>query len=141
VKIWDIRTNKMLQHYQVHGGAVNSVKFHPSGHFLMTASDDSTLKVLDLREGCVVPLLLSRSLSFSFFLLIHLPVFLSHTHTHARTHAPPYTLRWFGDVAARQALILHAARSSRCSARRQFFTERGVLCIGWSRPQCYGLED
>lgn len=51
VKIWDIRTNKMLQHYQVHGGAVNSVKFHPSGNFLITASDDSTLKVLDLREG------------------------------------------------------------------------------------------
>ena len=30
---------------------MNSVAFHPSGNFLLTASNDNTLKVWDLREG------------------------------------------------------------------------------------------
>jgi len=45
VKVWDIRTNRLLQHYQLHDDAVNSISFHPSGNFLLTASADSTLKV------------------------------------------------------------------------------------------------
>lgn len=45
VKLWDLRMNKLLQHYQAHGSTVNSVSFHPSGNFLLTASSDSTLKV------------------------------------------------------------------------------------------------
>ena len=44
-KIWDIRTNKLLQHYQVHDDAVTSLAFHPSGNFLLTSSADATLKV------------------------------------------------------------------------------------------------
>ncbi|KAK1799623.1 hypothetical protein P4O66_006082, partial [Electrophorus voltai] len=71
VKVWDIRTTKLLQHYQLHvcmhGGcvlvhnvafslqvhtaAVNALSFHPCGNYLITASSDSTLKVLDLVEG------------------------------------------------------------------------------------------
>ena len=34
-----------------HTAAVNSLSFHASGNYLITASDDSTLKVLDLLEG------------------------------------------------------------------------------------------
>ena len=34
-----------------HSAAVNSLSFHPSGNFLVTASQDTTLKVLDLMEG------------------------------------------------------------------------------------------
>jgi centriolar protein POC1 len=95
VKVWDIRTNKLLQHYLPHSQvilhsngrvlafrgtlwlalverpsrnlistcgvtetrrahialayplckAINSVSFHPTGNYLVTASDDSTLKV------------------------------------------------------------------------------------------------
>lgn len=30
---------------------VNSLSFHPSGNYLVTASNDSTLKILDLLEG------------------------------------------------------------------------------------------
>ena len=44
-QIWDIRTNKLLQHYQVHDDAVTSLAFHPSGNFLLTSSADATLKV------------------------------------------------------------------------------------------------
>ncbi|MEQ2228393.1 hypothetical protein ILYODFUR_008355, partial [Ilyodon furcidens] len=36
---------------QVHSGAVNSLSFHPAGNFLITASSDSTMKILDLVEG------------------------------------------------------------------------------------------
>ena len=69
VKIWDIRTNKLIQHYTSsffyiflclslfiyshpgHTQAVNSVAFHPCGNYLLTSSNDSTLKIFDLLEG------------------------------------------------------------------------------------------
>ncbi len=35
----------------VHSATVNSLSFHPSGNYLITASSDSTLKILDLLEG------------------------------------------------------------------------------------------
>ena len=54
VKIWDIRVNKLLQHYQVHSCGVNCVSFHPSGNYLITASSDATLKILDLLEGRLI---------------------------------------------------------------------------------------
>ncbi|XP_030874467.1 POC1 centriolar protein homolog B, partial [Leptonychotes weddellii] len=54
VKIWDVRVNKLLQHYQVHSGGVNCVSFHPSGNYLITASSDGTLKILDLLEGRLI---------------------------------------------------------------------------------------
>ena len=51
VKVWDLRTMRLFQHYEEHSDAVNSVSFHPSGKYLVTASSDSTLKMLDLVEG------------------------------------------------------------------------------------------
>ena len=62
VKLWDLRTGRLFQHYgpSVAGwwdmdkvGAVNSICFHPSGDFLLSASDDTTLKLLDVPEGRV----------------------------------------------------------------------------------------
>ena len=47
-KIWDIRTNKLIQHYTSHTQSINSVAFHPCGNYLLTASNDSTLKIFDL---------------------------------------------------------------------------------------------
>lgn len=35
----------------VHSAAVNALSFHPSGNYLVTASSDSTLKIVDLMEG------------------------------------------------------------------------------------------
>lgn len=35
----------------MHSAAVNALSFHPSGNYLVTASSDSTLKILDLMEG------------------------------------------------------------------------------------------
>jgi centriolar protein POC1 len=45
VKVYDIRMHKLLQHYISHDGAVNKIAFHPCGNYLLTASNDSTMKV------------------------------------------------------------------------------------------------
>ena len=37
--------------FTAHAGPVNSLSFHASGNYLITASDDATLKILDLLEG------------------------------------------------------------------------------------------
>lgn len=46
VKLYDLRTTSLYQHYATHNGPVNMVKFHPKGNFMLTASNDSTMKVL-----------------------------------------------------------------------------------------------
>lgn len=51
IKIFDRRTNKLIQLYNVHLDAVNSIAFHPTGNFMITGSDDGSTKVLDLLEG------------------------------------------------------------------------------------------
>lgn len=45
IKIYDLRTGLLSQHYHAHTGAVNKAKFHPNGNFMLTASDDGTMKV------------------------------------------------------------------------------------------------
>jgi WD40 repeat protein len=48
-----VRTGRLLQHYEPHGAAVNSLYFHPSGDYLASAADDATVCLLDLKEGRV----------------------------------------------------------------------------------------
>lgn len=45
VKLYDVRTASLYQHYATHKSSVNMIKFHPKGNFILTASDDSTMKV------------------------------------------------------------------------------------------------
>jgi centriolar protein POC1 len=40
--------------YLDHVASVNSVTFHPTGNYLLTASSDATLKVFDLLEGRLI---------------------------------------------------------------------------------------
>ncbi|KAM7397179.1 hypothetical protein PAMP_020172 [Pampus punctatissimus] len=54
LKIWDLRTNKLIQHYQVHSAGINSFSFHPSNNYLISGSSDSTVKILDLLEGRLI---------------------------------------------------------------------------------------
>lgn len=51
VKLFDIRERELVQLYHVHTEGVNSVDFHPSGYFLISGSDDETLKIYNLLEG------------------------------------------------------------------------------------------
>lgn len=51
IKMWDIRSHLLIQHYAAHEAPVTSLSLHPSGYYLLSASRDSTLKIWDLREG------------------------------------------------------------------------------------------
>ena len=53
--VWDIRSQMLLQLYDnSHTDAINSVAFHNSGRYLLTASNDSTMKIFDLRKGSLL---------------------------------------------------------------------------------------
>ena len=51
IKMWDVRSHTLLQHYPAHNDAVTSISIHPSGHYMLSSSKDATLKLWDLREG------------------------------------------------------------------------------------------
>jgi len=46
IKLYDLKTGSLYQHYAAHKGSVNMIKFHPKGNFMLTASSDSTMKVI-----------------------------------------------------------------------------------------------
>jgi len=43
-----------LQHYDAHDDAVNSINFNTAGTHLISTSNDSTIKIWDLRKGCIM---------------------------------------------------------------------------------------
>lgn len=49
--VYKINNSLLSLCFSVHSDVVNGLSFHPSGNFLITASRDSTVKVLDLVEG------------------------------------------------------------------------------------------
>jgi len=46
IKLYDLRTGSLCQYYAAHTEPVNMIKFHPNGNFMLTASNDSTMKVV-----------------------------------------------------------------------------------------------
>jgi len=55
VCVWDIRSQMLLQAYtESHNDGVNSVAFHNSGRYLVSASNDGTMKIFDLRKGALM---------------------------------------------------------------------------------------
>lgn len=54
IKVWDARSQRLLQHYDAHTKAVNSINFHPTGNYLISTSQDSTVKIWDLRQGSIL---------------------------------------------------------------------------------------
>jgi WD40 repeat protein len=51
IKVYDLRSNQLLQHYNAHKGRVNDISFHPTGLYMASCSDDSKVKIWDLRKG------------------------------------------------------------------------------------------
>ena len=51
LKMWDIRSHLLIQHYPAHDDEVTSISMHPSGYYMLSSSKDSTMKIWDLREG------------------------------------------------------------------------------------------
>lgn len=50
VRIYDIRSKKLLQHYVLHD-STTSVSWHPSSGFLLTAGNDKSIRIIDVLEG------------------------------------------------------------------------------------------
>lgn len=54
IKVFDLRANRLIQHYEAHEAPVTSIAMHPSGNFLLSSSNDGTLKVWDLFGGYIM---------------------------------------------------------------------------------------
>ncbi|XP_034935262.1 POC1 centriolar protein homolog A isoform X1 [Chelonus insularis] len=51
VKIYDIRTGTLHQYYEVSSAPINKIRYHPNENFMLTATDESKMKILDILEG------------------------------------------------------------------------------------------
>jgi len=52
--MWDIRSKRLIQHYDAHDDNVTSISFHPSGNYLLSSSLDASLKLWDLQNGQIL---------------------------------------------------------------------------------------
>ncbi|KAL0482985.1 guanine nucleotide-binding protein subunit beta [Acrasis kona] len=50
-RVWDIRSGKCVQIFQGHEGDINTVDFLPNGMGFATGSDDSSIRLFDLRAN------------------------------------------------------------------------------------------
>lgn len=105
--------------FSVHCGVVNGLSFHPSGSFLISASSDSTVKIMDLVEGKLLYTLHGHQVA-------------THTHTHEST---TWTVESIFTSWAPSALVYVAltSRSQVCSA---FHTHRGVVLVWTVMCEC-----
>ena len=51
VKLWEVRSGKLLRTLEGHQEAVSSVAFDPQGGTLASGSDDKTVKLWEARSG------------------------------------------------------------------------------------------
>jgi serine/threonine protein kinase/WD40 repeat protein len=54
VRVWEVATGKVLDHFARHTGGVMCVRFSPDGRRLLTASADGVLRLSDVATGDVV---------------------------------------------------------------------------------------
>jgi hypothetical protein len=54
LKLWDVRSHQLIQHYPAHTSGVTALSIHPSGNYALTSSKDSSLRIWDIREGRLV---------------------------------------------------------------------------------------
>jgi len=51
IKVFDVRSRRMIQHYNAHDASVNCLDFNPAGTFLVSGSSDHKVKIWDVRAG------------------------------------------------------------------------------------------
>ncbi|MGD9679216.1 MAG: caspase family protein [Vulcanibacillus sp.] len=51
IKLWDIKSGKLLKTTQGHSSIINSMIIHPNGKYLISASEDGTTKLWDISSG------------------------------------------------------------------------------------------
>lgn len=54
IKLWDIRSKRLIQHYDAHSAPVSSISFHPSGNYLLSTGHDGLVKIWDLKLGQIL---------------------------------------------------------------------------------------
>jgi len=70
IKMWDVRSHMLIQHYAAHSEEVTSISMHPSGYYLLSASKDATMKIWDLREGRLLFTLKGMIVCYSLRLIL-----------------------------------------------------------------------
>lgn len=51
IRLWDIRSQNLVEFDSVHAASIEEIDFHPSGNYLLSCSSDSTVKIQDMRKG------------------------------------------------------------------------------------------
>lgn len=54
IKIWDVRSRRLLRTMQGHSGGVECVVFSPDGQKAVSGSNDATLKLWNLMDGSII---------------------------------------------------------------------------------------
>jgi WD40 repeat protein len=110
IKLWDVRTNQLLQHYRAHAGPVTHLTFHPSGNFLISSS---LVRCPLPSYPSKPPLANSKRSTLPHTCLVGL---------HSKNLGPK-----------RRAAVLHLAWPRRCNVGHKLFSCRRLLRIKWCR--------
>jgi platelet-activating factor acetylhydrolase IB subunit alpha len=65
IKLWDPLKGELLMSFNSHANWVRGVVLHPSGKYIISVSDDKSIKVIDIKQGNSLTHSLTHSLSHS----------------------------------------------------------------------------
>jgi WD40 repeat protein len=51
VRVWELKTGRFVRTLQGHGDRVTAVAITPDGRFVVSASDDKTVRIWELKAG------------------------------------------------------------------------------------------
>lgn len=51
IKLWNVGSGQCIATFNEHDNWVRSVCFHPSGHYIISASEDRSIRIVDLSKG------------------------------------------------------------------------------------------
>ena len=54
IKIFDIRSGRIIQHYDAHSAPITSLSYHPSGKYLVSSSFDTSVKIWDISNSKIL---------------------------------------------------------------------------------------